>query len=76
MTDRGEMWVWPIPSDGSPVPDYPPALLGYIDGDGLTVCGAVNTPLGLRCNRPPHPTGTAHYQDDGNAVRAWRGGPE
>ncbi|WP_165521818.1 hypothetical protein [Micromonospora zingiberis] len=34
-------------------------------------CGATNPTLGLRCDREPHPPGTAHYQDNGNGVRAW-----
>ncbi|MEU4590060.1 hypothetical protein [Micromonospora aurantiaca (nom. illeg.)] len=40
-------------------------------GDPQARCGAANTVLGLTCNREPHPPGTAHYQDDGNAVRTW-----
>ncbi|WP_329013157.1 hypothetical protein OG271_03895 [Micromonospora rifamycinica] len=35
------------------------------------ICGAANTVLRLTCNREPHPPGTAHYQDDGNGIRAW-----
>lgn len=34
-------------------------------------CDATNPTLGLRCDREPHPPGTAHYQDDGAGVRAW-----
>lgn len=40
-------------------------------GVARPVCGATNDVLGLTCDRPPHPAGTTHYQDDGNGVRAW-----
>lgn len=40
-------------------------------GVARPACGATNDVLGLTCDRPPHPPGTAHYQDDGNGVRAW-----
>ncbi|MEU6387684.1 hypothetical protein ABZ847_29475 [Streptomyces bauhiniae] len=40
---------------------------------GQPVCGATNTVQGLTCRRRPHPPGTAHYQDDGDGVRAWPG---
>lgn len=35
------------------------------------MCGATNPILGLRCTRPPHPAGTAHYQTNSTGVHAW-----
>ncbi|MEU4590021.1 hypothetical protein [Micromonospora aurantiaca (nom. illeg.)] len=40
---------------------------------GEPVCGAVNSTIGLTCNRRPHPPGTAHAQLDDNHVHAWPG---
>lgn len=40
-------------------------------GDHLAQCGAVNTVLGLTCNREPHGPEHAHYQADSNSTRAW-----
>ncbi|KXK63378.1 hypothetical protein AWW66_03430 [Micromonospora rosaria] len=39
---------------------------------GQPVCVETNPVLGLRCDRRPHPPGTAHYRLDGDTVRAWQ----
>jgi hypothetical protein len=42
---------------------------------GEPVCGAVNEPLDVTCNRRPHPPGTGHARLDGNHVHAWPAEP-
>ena len=39
-------------------------------------CGAANEAFGLRCDREPHPRGTAHYQNDGHGISAWPAWPD